>query len=221
VYPDRIRTEAAGIRGRLLKTWWLPSGRPRSAKPLFVGSIPTRASNKFVYLIDSPKFSYLLRIGEHLSAFAKHGETQTKLGHAEGYADRKVCKNQSVAVRGGKREGSGRPRKLAACAHCGVLLSAWERQRHKCPRWFRRVGRPRKAAPQTSAVPQLEVEYLQKKEERRKLLEFLCEWRANQGVGSSARILSNRSLAQLRKMRDQLERGMTYRTGRRWRLPRS
>ena len=144
-----------------------------------------------------------------------------KGGTQRGTPTQKLCKNQSVAVRGGKQEGSGRPRKLLACAHCGVLLSAWERQRHKCPRRFRRVGRPTKTTPQTSAVPRLEVEYLQKREERRKLLEFLCEWRTNQGIANSARILSNRSLAQLRKMRDQIERGMTYRIGRRWKMLRS
>jgi hypothetical protein len=131
-------------------------------------------------------------------------------------SDGKLCKNQRIASKGGKREGSGRPKKLTSCVDCGALLSAWERQRHKCPKRFRPVGRPRKTEPSTTPIPPQEIKYFDNKEERRRLVELISRWRAAQGLGNSARILSNRSLDQLRKMRDQIEQGKIYRMGRRW-----
>jgi hypothetical protein len=128
----------------------------------------------------------------------------------------KFCKNQRITLRGGKREGSGRPRKLVSCTDCGGLLSAWERQRHKCPKRLRLVGRPRKTGPLISPIRAQEMASLRNKDERRTLIEQVAHWRAAQGLGNSARTLSNRSLDHLRKMRDQIEQGNIYRIGRRW-----
>ena len=36
----------------------------------------------------------------------------------------------------------GRPKKLEPCMKCGTMLSAWERQRHKCPDKVSHPGRP-------------------------------------------------------------------------------
>jgi hypothetical protein len=127
----------------------------------------------------------------------------------------------------------GRPKDLGPCPTCGALLGAREREwgSHECPKQFAKpIGRPRKsepplvryyhdgklcAAPGTPAALEKEA-YLRTKKERQQLVEFISAWRASHGKGESARILSNRSVTQLHKMKEQIERGDSYRTGRRW-----
>jgi hypothetical protein len=133
-----------------------------------------------------------------------------------------------------KCSGSGHQKTLVRCEGCGMVLGARELRAHKCPKQFAKpIGRPRESpilppAPASyevvgklRAIPGspaalAEEAFFRTKEERRQLVEFISTWRSSQGKPNSSRTLSARSLAQLRKMKEQIESGNTYRAGRRW-----
>ena len=113
--------------------------------------------------------------------------------------------------------------KLTRCP-CGEILTAREKREHRCPLkaglWGgKREGSGRPPTPE----PELEMKPEQYPVsavtlERQALVASISAYRKRQGIEDSSRTLRNRSLAQLRKMNQQILAGNTYRQGRRWKV---